>query len=130
MASSLTIKLEKDPTVYLPGERLSGRIDWSVSADAKGVCLRLFWFTSGRGTQDIQVEEELDWDVTNGSTGSETFHFDLPAEPYTFSGKLISLTWALEAVVLPGEESEKVEFVVSPSGQAIELQAIEDPASS
>ena len=129
MASSMRIELTENQTVYLPGDMLSGNLSWEVGPGAERICLRLFWFTSGRGTQDIEVEEEQEWGLSGRVSGSERFQFDLPAEPYTFSGKLISVTWALEAVVFPGEQSERAEFVMSPSGQEIKLDAIEEPAS-
>ena len=49
----------------------------------------------------------------------------LPQEPYSFTGTLIALSWALEAVALPNEEnSERYTFELTPDGQAITLTPV------
>jgi len=49
------------------------------------------------------------------------FRFLAPAEPYSFSGKLISLLWALEVVALPGHESARLDLTISPTGKEVLL---------
>jgi hypothetical protein len=49
------------------------------------------------------------------------FQLSIPAEPYSFSGKLISLIWALEVVVEPAKEGDRLEITVSPNGDEISL---------
>jgi hypothetical protein len=45
----------------------------------------------------------------------------LPEGPYSFSGKLISLIWALELACSPGSETVRREITVSPTGHEIVL---------
>lgn len=49
----------------------------------------------------------------------------LPADPYSFSGTLISLVWALEVVAEPGGAAGRIDVVVSPTGNEIRLTAKE-----
>jgi len=47
------------------------------------------------------------------------FRFRLPEGPYSFSGKLISLLWAIEVVASPGDMAGRAGIVVSPSGREV-----------
>ena len=53
------------------------------------------------------------------------FTLPLPREPYSFSGTLISVTWAIELIVEPGEHVERREFVLSATGQEITLGSVD-----
>ena len=72
--------------------------------------------------------DELTWP---SSQDSARFSFTLPHEPYSFTGRLIALTWALEAVLLPSDNtSERYEFDLTPDGQKITLNAVEKPLTA
>lgn len=131
MSATLEIKVDYDNTQFTPGETITGNLTWMAPAGTNEVALRLFWFTQGRGTQDIKLVDERTWPVSpsGGSQGNEKFAFPLPAEPYSFSGKLITLTWALEAVALPSEVSKRFEFTLSPNGKEVELTPVNNPAT-
>jgi hypothetical protein len=47
-------------------------------------------------------------------SGHTAFRFRLPNGPYSFSGRLITLAWAIELVVLPSEETQRFELLVGP----------------
>lgn len=49
------------------------------------------------------------------------FSLALPRQPYSFSGKLISLVWALELIVEPGANVARQAFVMSASGREVVL---------
>lgn len=116
--SPLTIDIEQRQTAFLPGQTLSGTARWNLSKPPKKAAIRLLWFTQGRGTEDAGVVEATDFDLPQ-LTDERQFEFCLPAGPYSFSGTLISLTWALELEV--GRECERMEIVVSPTGEEITL---------
>lgn len=105
---------------YAPGQPVSGSVSWELETPATGVEVRLFWYTRGKGTTDVQVVKAQQF-AAPGASGRHDFKFMLPEEPYGFSGKLISLVWALEAVVQPGERSQRVELVVGPGGREVLL---------
>lgn len=119
--SVITIELDGGRTAFRPGELLTGSVAWRLDRPAKDLEVRLFWFTQGKGTQDVRVTAIRRLDV--GLHGRGGFRFKLPDSPYSFSGKLISLTWAIEAVAQPGERSARAEIVISPEGKEVRLDA-------
>ena len=105
---------------YAPGEELRGAVSWELERPAERMEVRLFWYTRGKGTTDVQVVKIDRFDVT-GLRGRSEFRFVLPEEPYSFSGKLISLVWAVEAIAEPGERTAKMELVVAPGGKEVRV---------
>lgn len=131
MSDSLNIQVDYDNTQFTPGDTISGTVSWMAAKGTESIALRLFWFTSGRGTQDVKMVSELSWPVSSASpaNGHEKFAFTLPNDPYSFSGRIVSLTWALEAVRLPGEKSIRHEFTLTPNGQEIILAQVDSPVT-
>jgi len=126
MTTPITIEVDYQNTEFTPGDTISGKVTWQAVEGDKKIALRLFWFTTGRGTQEVTVIEELSWPAAQGSAD---FSMLLPQEPYSFTGTLIALSWALEAVFLPSEESsERYEFDLTPNGQPITLTPVTDSA--
>lgn len=123
--SQATIQTEFDNLAYTPGETLRGQVTWQADSRPRSAALRLFYHTSGRGTQDVIVVEERTFDGPAEADRRE-FSFTLPAEgPWSFSGKLVSLIWALELELDLGSDSliEKRDFTLSPTGAEILLHA-------
>jgi len=116
----LSIALNDDRTVFAPGAEIRGTITWRCDANPQLLELSLFWYTAGKGTRDVGLIETKRFDEP-GAHGSKDFAFTLPAGPYSFSGKLISLLWALELTSSPGAEIVRREITVSPTGQEILL---------
>jgi hypothetical protein len=125
--SVITIELNGGRTAFRPGELATGSVAWRLDQPATDLEVRLFWFTQGKGTKDVRVTAIRRINVV-GSQGRGGFRFKLPDSPYSFSGKLISLTWAIEAVAQPGERSARVEIVVAPEGKEVRLDTA--PASA
>lgn len=120
---TLRIDLTDDRQWHLPGENVSGRVVWNLDAAPEAVELRLFWHTSGKGTQDVEIVQDLRID-NPAASGERDFSFFLPLGPYSFSGSLITLAWALELVALPGGETERVQLVVAPVPAEIRLESL------
>ena len=118
--NTVTISFLTNQEKIRPGETISGRVNWQLSKPIKRGSIRLVWFTSGKGTVDetVVTEQPMDTDTTQGET---MFHFPIPNGPYSFSGKLITLTWAIEVNIKPGSITERTEFVVSPTGKEVNL---------
>jgi hypothetical protein len=125
---NLFLKINDDQTLFHPGEKLSGTADWRSEKEVRAIEVRLIWFTQGKGTQDTQIVDRRRWEAPALDT-QEKFDFTLPEAPHSFSGKLITLTWAIELVVEKGNESRRVEFVLSPFDTEIELGVLEKNAS-
>jgi hypothetical protein len=110
---------------FRPGDTVSGRARWSLESPPRVVMARLFWRTSGRGTADLKVVDEVRFE-SPAARGEQPFRFKLPASPYSFSGKLISLVWAVEVVTEPSDTSAHEDFVLSATGREVTLAAIDD----
>ena len=119
--SELEIRTRDEKTIFLPGAELAGEVVWHTDAEPGPVELRLFWHTEGKGTRDVEVVSRIKF---NGPARQDRrdFSFQLPASPYSFSGKLISVIWALELVLPSTNETERLEIVISPTEAEIALQ--------
>jgi hypothetical protein len=118
--NGLKIILRDERRNFRTGETVEGVAGWRLEEAPRSVELRLFWFTRGKGTEDVGVVNQVNFPAPQNEEGRK-FSFTLPAEPWSFSGQLISLIWALELVAEPGGHTARVELVVSPSGQEILL---------
>lgn len=116
----LSITLNEDKAAFAPRETIRGTVRWNLDVGVRHLDLSLFWYTAGKGTRDVGVIETMQFDEP-GAVGWRDFSFTLPEGPYSFSGKLISLIWALELTCSPGSESVRREIVVSPTGHEILL---------
>ncbi len=114
---------------YRPGEELSGVAGWLLERAPEKVELRLFWHTQGKGTEDVVVVETVPFGNPQPEE-ARPFQIRIPDAPYSFSGRLISLLWALELIVKPGNKSDRLEIVVSPTGEEILLDQSASPRKS
>lgn len=118
----LKIGLTDNRQAYGPGDVLPGAVGWEFPIPPKAMELRLLWYTQGKGTEDVHRVDTITF-ANLQSAEARPFQFQLPAAPYSFSGKLISLIWAVELVALPGKESTRLEFVLGPQGKEVLLPA-------
>jgi hypothetical protein len=116
----LRIVLNEDRTAFTPGQAAQGAVTWNLDANPRYLELSLLWYTAGKGTRDAGLVQTLRFDEP-GVCGSKDFSFPLPEGPYSFSGKLISLVWAMELTVSPGAETVRREITLSPTGREILL---------
>ena len=117
----MRIAFEEDRASFVPGERVSGAVTWFLMDPVESVELRLFWYTLGRGDQDIEIVDRTEFQPSQ--EGSGEFQWTLPRQPYSFSGKLISILWAVELVCNPGVITERLEIVVGPNKEEIRVDA-------
>ncbi len=116
----LSIRLREDQTSFTPRQSIQGTVQWSLPTNPPTLELLLFWYTSGKGTRDVGIVETQTID-SSGACGSKEFAFTLPEGPYSFSGKLVSLIWALELTCPKTDDTVRREITVSPTGQEIVL---------
>lgn len=112
--NEITLTLEGDRTAYRPGEAVSGTFSWSLDEAPESLSVRLLWFTQGKGTVDVGVVDERPMAAAE-PFGQQGFRFRVPEGPYSFSGRLISLLWAVEAVATDPDAVTRVNLVVSPT---------------
>lgn len=117
--SSIEVRLNSD--TVSPGDAVTGTVTWSLdSSRVAKVAIRLFWFTQGKGSEDLEVVEEKVVD-SPALSSSETFSFTAPAFPWSYSGTLMAITWAVEAAVDPGGEAGRASFTLGPDGREVTL---------
>lgn len=119
-ADELGLFIEDDRKAFKPGEELRLSVLWALPETPRSLEVRLFYFTRGKGTEDVEIVARQPI-VANSPAGEGTARFALPAAPYSFSGKLLSVLWAVELVCEPGDRSTRCEFVLSPTGREITL---------
>ncbi len=110
-------------TVFAPGDVITGKAGWSLEEAPREVELRLFWYTSGKGDQDVVVVDTVRFDAP-GHQDQRAFSLRLPDGPLSFSGTLITLAWALELVAQPGSETSRLDLLVTVIGREIRLSAV------
>lgn len=120
---TLSIELEQNQAGFRPGDVVAGTAQWRLEKQPQQVECRLIWYTQGKGDQDAGLGEATMFE-TPGLNDRRGFRFTLPNGPYSFSGSLISLTWALELTVSPGDLCERREITVAPTGREILLEAL------
>jgi len=118
--SELKILLRDEQRNFRGGDTVEGVAGWRLEKPPTSVEARLFWFTRGKGTEDVGLVNQVRFDAPQQEEGRK-FSFRLPTEPWSFSGQLVSLIWALELVAEPGGDTARVELIVSPTGQEILL---------
>jgi hypothetical protein len=116
----LAIEIRDGANAFLPGEVVEGTVSWQLGQPAVTAELRLFWYTQGKGDQDVGVVSTVPF-ANPGLQDRRAFRVSLPDGPFSFSGKLISLVWALELVIEPGSRASRTEITVSPTRMEILL---------
>lgn len=129
-AGGLSLELDGDRTAYRPGEEMEGTVSWELPSGPEtrppeSIEVRLFWYTEGRGDRDVGIVQTETVEAV-GPRGDHRFEFRLPEGPYSFSGPLISLIWALEAVTEPDLRTTRREIVVAPEGREVRLRSLEE----
>lgn len=122
--SQLSIQLAHGKRVYAPGETLQGQVRWHFERPPDSIELVVFWHTEGRALSESGISSRVHWQQP-GQRGERPFSFSLPEGPHTFRGKLISLSWAVEAIQRPGKQHAQVSFVLSPTGAELVLPELE-----
>ncbi len=120
----IRIDLPTEQRSFRPGETIEGVVSWACDDMPKAVDVRLLCYTTGKGTQDVMVAEVMQIDDPLASD-SRVFSFRAPDGPPSFNGRLVSLTWAIDAVAdlkgLFADICARTDVVIAPEGKAIGL---------
>jgi len=117
---TIQVETRDGANAFLPGEVVEGTVSWQLAIPASRAELRLFWYTEGKGDQDLKIVETVAF-ANPERQDRRGFSVRLPEGPFSFSGKLISLLWALEVVLDPGSRAERLVLTVSPTRREILL---------
>jgi hypothetical protein len=118
--STIRVGLRENRTHFSPGDVIAGAADWACDEAPKKGEIRLGWTTAGKGTTDAHTVATQKLKNLK-ATDLRTFQFKAPEEPYSFSGQLVSLVWAIELVMQPGNQMERCEIVIAPKGREVLL---------
>jgi hypothetical protein len=116
----IQLGLRENRTAYAPRDELVGAALWELEAAPTSAEVHLVWSTKGKGTEDAALAATVTFDAPLAGD-TRPFSLRLPASPYSFSGRLISLVWAVELVLQPANLSQRVEIVVAPGGAEVIL---------
>jgi hypothetical protein len=119
----LELQFDARRDTFEPGETVHGEVAWELEEEPSQVELRLFWYTEGRGDQDVGVVEVLPI-AGPGIRDRRSFSFTLPSGPCSFSGTLISIVWAIELLADPGGVVERWHLVVGPGGEELRVSEV------
>lgn len=115
----LMISMRGGKEVFEPGEWVSGTIAWELKKLTKsGIVIRLVWWTEGFGSRDDGCEASLGLPCKE-LYGSRSFSLRAPEAPYSFSGSLITLRWAVEATA--GKVSRLIPIIIAPGGKEVKI---------
>lgn len=120
----LQISLPDSRTAFSPGEEIIGTARWQRPGPPRGLAVSLGWFTRGKGTEDHETVTTTAIDAPLAQ-GEFAFRFTAPASPHSFSGKLVSLIWAIELADDSADQPTRVELVIAPDAREIELPRIQ-----
>ena len=118
--SKLVINSSDGRIAFEPGETITLDVEWDMSSEPESLEVRLVWNTSGKGTTDFGVEKTIPLEAP-GQTGSRSLELQLPEAPYSFSGKLVSLLWAIELIANPHGDSSRTEIIIAPGARELLL---------
>lgn len=108
---------------FAPEETLVFTLSRATDAKPGPLTLQLGWFTEGRGTRDADIvwSERID-DLAPGA--DRGFEVRLPEAPWSFAGKLVAVSWRLEALDARGEPLLALPITVGPGGAPVTLPAL------
>jgi hypothetical protein len=102
-----------------PDDVIEVAAEWDLAKPPQRLEARLFWYTQGSGSPDIGVVQTTPVAMAD-QRGKERFRFKLPAGPYSCSGQLVSIGWAVE---LTGDDDlARWDFTLGPEGKAVMLE--------
>lgn len=108
----LKIKL-KPRASFQPGERISVGVGWDTQEPLTLLHLETVWKTSGKGTEDVGVVSRLVIDDPQPAE-RRVVQIRLPQEPWSYSGRLLSIQWFLQLTAFPSESCRLMPIVISP----------------
>ncbi len=117
------LELSGGKTSFTPGGTIEGNVSWQLEGKAKYIMISLIWHTSGKGSEDIAITDEVQFQCTE-QYGNRRFTFTAPQGPYSFSGRLITLQWVIEATVVMESDDDvciSEAILISPTREEIIL---------
>lgn len=102
---TVILRLDRDRSVYFPGDTLSGefRIDGLSRTAIEAVELTVLWFTEGKGTADRGIHaawQFLPSDIALDPRHPHRFSTIIPRAPWSYEGIILKIRWTVRLRVL------------------------------
>lgn len=114
----LDIQTEGSYLNYYAGGRVKGHASWRLDSMPTEAEIRLFWYTQGKGTSDTETVQ-IEQFASPGRQEERFFDLQIPLAPFSYSGRIVSVLWALELVIQPGNVVHRQAITVSSTGYEI-----------
>lgn len=118
--SSIHLQLRDGERALEPGAPIDVVATWSDVQGHEQLAVSLLWYTQGKGSEDTRTVARQVLQLHDAS-GRAELSFEGPLEPWSFSGRLVSLVWAIEGTLEPGGAVHRVELVIAPEAREVLL---------
>lgn len=109
---------------FEPGEKIELVAEWACDRQVERAEIRLVWFTRGKGDTDSALVERVRLDAPR-QTDTRSVELQLPEAPYSFSGNLVSLVWAVRLELFGAAKPKQIQIVIAPLAREVVLDADE-----
>jgi hypothetical protein len=99
----IQVETEGGVTAFRPGDVIAGRARWQLGEAPEEAELRLFWYTEGKGDEDLSVhyfERRTPTDADDGDLRPlRRFRTRLPNSPLSYRGAILNVCWCVRVRV-------------------------------
>ncbi len=119
----IEINLLRNNLRFTPGQPIVGIVSCEqLPSSDTSLAVRLIFYTSGKGDRDFRIVDATEIELGASALEHQAdFQFVAPTRPLSFNGKLVSLSWAIEAVALPSTQTQRTDIVISDDNEAVVL---------
>lgn len=111
---------------FEPGEIITGTARWEGAAHGvREAEIQLIWTTSGYGDPESCVAASMGF-VNPMAQDQRPFQLRLPRTPYSMSGRLLAIDWAVRLMINRGAAMDRQPILVGPGGRATPLHRDRD----
>jgi len=123
----MRIELTGGRAAFEPGDVITGTVRWEGAAHGvREAEIQLVWSTSGHGDPETAVAASMGF-VNPLAEDQRPFQLRLPRTPWSFSGRLITLAWAVRLMINRGAAMEHCPITVGPGGAGVVLHQGDGP---
>ena len=101
---------------FFGGDTISVHLAWNGKYPLERLCLSLLRHVSGKGSNTTELAHTVDIDTALIS-GEQVIDLTLPYGPVSYSGRLISISWSIQASLTDSGASSKKDFVLHSIGE-------------
>jgi hypothetical protein len=123
----VTIRLDRQPPHYQPGDELTGSVAWQ-GGEVESVELSVLWHTEGKGSEDLGVHhfERYSSDSEPLQANRERrFATCLPLSPLSYDGLIVKVCWCVRGRIFLSGGGEMVGETVFRLGDVAPARKVE-----